>query len=473
MKKSIRFWAFALIGLLISGMLAACGDNTATTGTVATTAAASAAAATTAATAATTAATAATTAATAATTAATAATTAAGTTATTAAAAAGGAGGTIRIYSSLPRTGSSKAQTDTMVKAFQLALDDYTKGTKKVGNFTIDYQDLDDATAAKGQWDADQEKANANKASNDPDTMVYLGTFNSGAAVVSIPIMNRAGIAMISPSNTNTCLTVYDAGSGCDQKEPGQYYPTGQRNYFRLAGRDDLQGFAIANFMKSQNVKKVFVIDDSQVYGKGLADGFTTAVKSLGGIELVDRASIGGKESDYKSLATTIKSKAPDAIFFGGIVQQQADKLIADVKAAGIKAPMYGGEGILEDSFIKGAGVAAEGTYASVAGALEKDLGPKAQDFYKRYRAKYGNTEAYTIFAYELMTVALTAIEKAGKKDRAAVVQALTNLGQFDGVLGKWTFDKNGDISLGTFVINQVKDGKWVEFTQVNVQKPS
>ncbi|MEI6045513.1 MAG: branched-chain amino acid ABC transporter substrate-binding protein, partial [Chloroflexota bacterium] len=378
--------------------------------------------------------------------------------------------GTVRIYSSLPLTGSSRQQSLTLVNAMQLALDDFTGGTKKIGSLTVDFVSLDDATAAKGQWDADQEKANANKAVNDPQTLAYIGTFNSGAAKVSLPILNQAGIAMISPANTNTCLTIFDAGSGCDKTEPDVYYPNKVRNYFRLAARDDLQGQALAKFITTLNLKKVYVIDDSQTYGKGLADGFSTAAKALG-LDLIARDSIGGKESDYKSLAASIKAKSPDAIFFGGISQQQAGKLVADIRAAGIKAPFLGGEGILDDAFIKDAGIAGEGAYATIAGALEKDLGPKAQDVLKRYRDKYGATEAYTIFGYEIMSVTLTAIKNAGTADKAAVIKALSNVKDFDGVLGKWSFDANGDISLSTFVVNQVKDGKWAELVGVNVQK--
>ena len=94
------------------------------------------------------------------------------------------AGGTIKIVSSLPRTGSSKGQTDTIVNAIRMALNE---SGNRAGNFTITYEDMDDATAAKGQWDAAKEAENANRAVNDPDVMVYLGTFNSGAAAVSIP----------------------------------------------------------------------------------------------------------------------------------------------------------------------------------------------------------------------------------------------------------------------------------------------
>ncbi len=464
MRKQFKFWSGLVFSMVLAAMLVACGDPTATTAPAATTAAATTAAPTKAAT------TAAAT--TAATTAAN--TTAAATTAVATTAAAGtnsgGASGVIRIYSSLPLTGSSKEQTETLVNAMKLALDDFTNGTKKIGDYTIDYVSLDDATAAKGQWDADQEKANANKAISDPDTMVYLGTFNSGAAKISIPILNQAGITMITPANTLACLTRFDAPSGCDKSEPDIYYPTKVRNYFRVCINDDIQGPAMANFISSLNLKKVYLIDDSQAYGKGVADAFANGAKTFG-VEVLDRASINGKESDYKSLAATIKAKNPDAIVFGGISQQQAGKLLADIRAAGIKVPWLGPDGTLEDAFIKDGGAAAEGAYATGAGVDESKLPAKGQDFLKRYRAKYGTDQQYTIYGYEAMSVALTAIKAAGKKDRAAILQATTNIKDFDGVLGKWSFDKNGDTSLTEFYVKQVKDGKWTYLTQTKATK--
>ena len=458
MRKQLKIWSLVLVSMVFTASLLACGDSTAT-------AVPAAAVATTAAPVATTA-PAATTAATVATTAA-----AIATTAPAVSGSGGTTGGTVRIYSSLPLTGSSKGQTETVVNAMKQALDDFTNGTKKIGDFTIDYVSLDDATAAKGQWDADQEKANANKAVNDPDAMAYIGTYNSGAAKIAIPILNQASMMMISPSNTLPCLSRFDANSGCDKSEPDVYYPTKTRNYFRVATNDDIAAPALANFISGNlKLKKIYLIDDSQAYGKGYADAFNSSAKNYS-LEIVDRASINGKESDYKSLAATIKSKNPDGIVYGGITQQQGGKLLADIRAAGIKAPFFGADGIAEDAFIKDAGVAAEGTYVVVSGIDESKLPAKGQDFLKRYRTKFGQPEQYTIYGYESMTVVLTAIKNAAKKDRAAVVQAASAIKDFDGVLGKWSFDKNGDVDLTDFVVNIVKDGKFVFQTQTSIKK--
>ena len=121
------------------------------------------------------------------------------------------------------------------------------------GQFKIDYVSLDDATAAAGKWDAAKEQENANKAVSDPDAMVYLGPFNSGAAKVSIPILNQAKpgpLAMISPANTYPGLTK-GPEFGADKGEPDVYYPAGKRSYFRVVPADDIQGAVAARWARS------------------------------------------------------------------------------------------------------------------------------------------------------------------------------------------------------------------------------
>ena len=143
---------------------------------------------------------------------------------------------TIKIVSSLPRTGSAKAQTDTIVNGIKIALEE---AKYKVGDFKIEYVDMDDATAGAGDWTPEQEAANARRAVSDPNVMVYLGPYNSGAAKVSMPILNTAGLLMISPAVTNPALT--KPGQG-EPNEPDDYRPSGKINFFRVLPADDLQG---------------------------------------------------------------------------------------------------------------------------------------------------------------------------------------------------------------------------------------
>ena len=162
----------------------------------------------------------------------------------------------IVIVSSLPRTGSAQGQTDSIVNGIRMALEecDYT-----IGDFKLEYLDLDDATAVAGEWTPEMETGNAQKASNDPNVMVYIGPYNSGAAKISMPILNRSGVLMISPACTLPDLTK----PGFTPKAPGIYRPTGKINFTRVVPADDLQGPFAAKFASEKlNCKTVFILDD-------------------------------------------------------------------------------------------------------------------------------------------------------------------------------------------------------------------
>lgn len=364
---------------------------------------------------------------------------------------------TVKVYSSLPLTGSSAGQTTTVVNAINLALEQQTAaGVVCDGKIKIEYESLDDATAAAGQWDAAKEQENANKAVADPNTVAYIGTFNSGAARVSIPILNQAGIAMISPANTADDLT-----AGADT---AQYYPTGTRTYMRVVARDAFQGAFGAKWAAKLGAKTVYIIDDTQVYGKGVADQFEANL-AANGLTSVGRDGIDGKAADYKALATKIKDSNPDFIYYGGITQNNAGQLLKDIRAAGITVPFMGPDGILESAFIEAAGAdIAEGVYGTIAGSPRALLPEKGKKFFEDYNAKYGSEpEAYAIYGYEAASVVIKAISTVCAKDKTAILNAMFTTKDFDGVLGTWSFDANGDTSLYSMLGNIVQGGAWVE----------
>jgi len=379
----------------------------------------------------------------------------------TAAPAAAAGGDKIVIVSSLPRTGSSKGQTDTVVNAIKQRLEEANSQACN-GQFSIEYRDLDDATAAKGQWDEATEASNANKAAADADVMVYIGTFNSGAAKISIPILNAVDLVMISPANTYPGLT--KPGKG-EPGEPDKYYPTGKRNYARVVPADDLQGAAGANWAKELGAKSVFILDDTQLYGKGIADVFDAKAKEIG-LEVLGREGIDGKAADYRALAAKVVDLNPDLVYFGGITQQNAGQLWKDIRGEGYKGKMMGPDGISEDAFLEAAGDAADGTYTTFGGVPPDKLEGKAGEWYQAYKAKYSSEpQPYAIYGYESANVALAAIDKVCAKDRTKIRDEVFATKDFQGVLGTWSFDANGDTSLTVMSGSQVKGGKF-EFVQ-------
>jgi branched-chain amino acid transport system substrate-binding protein len=381
----------------------------------------------------------------------------------------GGGKGEIEIWSSLPRQGSSKAQTDTEVNAIKMAIEDKAGAA---GGYTIKFSDKDDSTAAAGKWDEATEIKNANDAVANDKLMAYIGTQNSGAAKLSIPILCAKGILMVSPANTYPGLT--KAGKG-EADEPDKYYPNGcARNYHRTVAADDLQGLAGAKWALKLGAKNVYVLDDTELYGKGVADVFNKEAPGVG-LTVLGRDSIDGKATDYKALAEKVKATSPDLVYFGGITQNNAGQLWRDLRDAMPDVKLMGPDGILENEWIAAAGDAAEGTYVTFGGLPPDKLTGKGADFLKNYNAKYPNApaEAYTAYAYEAASAILAGIEKAAATNpadmtalRAAVLKAVHETKDFDGVLGKWSFNEEGDTSLTAMSGNIVKGGKF-EFDSV------
>jgi branched-chain amino acid transport system substrate-binding protein len=379
---------------------------------------------------------------------------------------------TLKIVGSEPMTGSSLTQTQTIVNAGNLRIDQ-AKGVACGGKYKLVYEAWDDASAALGKWDPAVETENANKAAADKSIIAYLGTFNSGAAKLSIPILNQAGpLVMISPANTNPGLTK------ADKDLPGvtdSYYPSKVRNYTRVVPADDIQGKVAANFVKSLGAKTVYILDDQELYGKGVADVFDATAKEIG-ITVVGHEGIDPKAADYKALMTKIATSnaggPPDAIYVGMVVDNNASQLLKDkvaIMGDNTKVKYVGPDGIQTQAFIDGAGAdVAEGVYASVGGVPLDKLPASGLQFVKDYETKYGKlTEPYAVYGYETMNVILKAIEDvcaAGgdPTDRATINKAVFAIKDFQGALGTWSFDTNGDTSLTDMTFYQVQKGSYV-----------
>ena len=364
---------------------------------------------------------------------------------------------TIKIVSSLPRTGSANSQTTSMVNGVKLALDE---ANHKVGQFTIAYEDWDDASPERGAWDPAIEAANADRAIKDPDIMAYIGTYNSGAAKISMPKLNQASLAMISPGATWPGLTKPGVG---EANEPLVYRPTGKVNFFRVVPADDIQGLVAAQWSQEMGVQKVFLLHDRELYGKGIAEMFKRSAEKLG-LHVLGMEGIDPKASNYRSLVTKMRQKGPDLVFFGGTTQTNAGQIAKDMRAGGLKAKFMVPDGCFETAFIEAAGKEnLEGsTFVTFGGVPASELRGKGLDFVANYRKKFGiEPEAYAAYGYEAANVVLAAIARAGKKERAAIVAEIAKTRDYSGVLGTWSFDENGDTTLKTMSGNAIENGEF------------
>lgn len=366
--------------------------------------------------------------------------------------------GDVIIASSLPMTGSSLGQTQTIVNSIQLALDE-VNSTVCDGKLKVGFQTYDDATAAAGKWDPAQVTSNSNKIVADPKIVAVIGTFNSGAAKLAIPIFNQGDLVMVSPANTYPGLT--KPGTG-EANEPNTYYPNQKRNYARVVPADDLQGVVAANWTKSLGAQKVYILDDQELYGKGIASVYEATAKEIG-LEVLGREGINAKAPDYRALMNKIKDLEPDLIYFGGITQNNAGQLIKDMRNVGMtEVKFMGPDGIFEQALIDAGGKDAEGVYATFGGVPPKELTGRGKEWYDAYKAKFNSEpEAYAAYGFEAAQVVLNAISEVCEADRDAIREAVLATKDFPGLLGTWSFDENGDTTSTTMSGNVVKDGKW------------
>jgi branched-chain amino acid transport system substrate-binding protein len=371
----------------------------------------------------------------------------------------GGGGGakTLTIYSSLPLQGASRPQSEDVIKGEKLAL---KQAGGKAGDFTIKYVSLDDATAAAGKWEAGQVSANARKVAQDDTAIAYLGEFNSGASAISIPITNEAGILHVSPSNTELGLT-----KKAEPGTPDKYYPGGTRTYGRVVPVDTIQGAAQALYMQGEGVKSVYILDDKEVYGQGVAKNTRSAVEKLG-LKVAGTDSWDGKAANYRALASKIKSSGADAVFIGGIVDNNGPQLAKDLYAAMPDALQFCPDGVAVAEFTGEVDAKVQKQLRCTAPTVAPDeLPPTGQKFYSDFEKEYNKPQdeiaPYAVYGYEAMSVVLAAIKKGGD-DKAAVVKAFFDTKKTDSVLGPYEIDDDGDTTLTLYGAYLAKGGKLV-----------
>jgi branched-chain amino acid transport system substrate-binding protein len=358
----------------------------------------------------------------------------------------------VLIASDLPLQGSSRTQTLQMTAAIRqvLANNDWKAGAVSVG-----YQSCDDSTAQAGKWDPGKTSQNANAYAENQSVLAVIGTFNSGAAAIMIPVLNQApggGLAMMSPANTYVCLT--EGGPGCADDEPDKYYPTGARNYARVVAHDAYQGAALAEFMQAQGTTKLYILNDKEAYGLGVATNTRGAAEHLG-IEVVGFDAWDPKASNYEALMTKIKDSGADGVFLGGLIDENGAQVIKDkVKVLGDNetVKLYMPDGFTTQQTIDEAGVEnTRGAFFTVAGVPIDEFTGSAADFIAEFEPTLGGdpVDPYAIYGAQAAQILLDAIANSDYT-RAGVIEQVFNTQVEGGFLGDFEINENGDPALAS-----------------------
>jgi branched-chain amino acid transport system substrate-binding protein len=355
----------------------------------------------------------------------------------------------VKIGAAGPFTGQlAKIGTDAL-QSIKMAVEDFNASGAMPG-VTVSVVEGDDA--------ADPAKATAvaEKYASDDAVVGVVGPMTSSAVKAALPILDEAGIPMVTQSATNDELS-----------------DMGVTVFHRICPKDGIQGPSIAQFLVDDlKVKKVYIIDDKGTYSQGLADQVEKALKDNG--VTTERAQITPEDKDFSAVLTKVKTFAPDMLFTPIPSPAQAAAIAKQAKSMGINVPQGGGDGVKDPTeFIANAGGATEGAYLTSLGPMAETV-PAAQDFLTKYVAKYKETSLFTAQSYEATMVLLDAVKKAGVKDgkvdRAAVNDAL---GQADytGIMGfPISFTPEGDLAEGGIYIVQVKGDEFVPVKPITLE---
>ncbi|MBA2571057.1 MAG: branched-chain amino acid ABC transporter substrate-binding protein [Chloroflexi bacterium] len=387
----------------------------------------------------------------------------------------------MKIAIELPLEGSELAASQPIINGVRLAIMDHGGAAGGYAVSTPDEAIYDDSV--NGVHDPLTGAQNMQTIVADDSIAAVIGPLNSSVALTQIPISNEAGLLQCSPANTNQGLTKPEFGA----LNVRAFNPE-QINYVRVVTTDDYQGPAAAKFIfENLGKKSVYIIDDTETFGKGIADTFQAEFEELGGTVTKREGVDISTGPDYNSIMTEAASGNPEAIYFGGVTATGGARILLAAAEAGLgDIPFVGPDGINDgnggtaDSFLNLAGDAAANSYSTLAGIGDF---PAQADFDAAYQAEYDEASTgYAATGYACAEVVLDAIDRAGatapadmaglrEAVRAAAVDTSVTYGT---ILGDVQFDENGDtnqliISFYTYDPEGADGaGDWVFDTQVD-----
>ncbi len=363
-----------------------------------------------------------------------------------------GSKGTIKIGSDLPVCTTGGQSTANGVK-FAV---DQKNAAGGVNGYTISYQSFDDCR--QGAYSADAGVENVQTMLGDPKFLGMIGPYNSAVAKAEIPISAPQHFVMISPSNTNPCLTkeVAPPQAACTY-HAADLRSGNANNYWRVVTTDDYQGPAMADYMyKTLNVHNVGILDDSTVFGVGISGAFETEFKTLGGTVAKHSEYQKATTTDWRSILSNFKNAGALGVYVGGTDDQNICIPRKQMKDLGWDVPFGGGDGIETTDCIDQASGNELGINATSAGADATQI-PGAKSTIDAFRKAFPGANdfgGYTMQAYDAANALMAAIGRAinnaggNTPTREQVRAEMAKTQGFVGVIGTYDFDAKGDTNL-------------------------
>ncbi len=362
---------------------------------------------------------------------------------------------TLTVYLSLPFQGAAGAESQATADGARLAL---SRAGGRAGGFIVKLSVLDDARTGSERWDPEQTAENANIAVRDRTTIAYLGEGPSGATAISLPILNAAGIAQISPTSGYTGLT---QEAGAEKGEPEKYYPSGVRSFARPIPADRKQLPPLRSLIETGGCRRLALVDDGGIDGRGITTA-VAAAPSFGGAVVGDRTSLRvDEELGPQKEAAELLSSDPDCVLLAAHSAQRFAELMDALHAADPALRLFAAAGLATPEVAEAIAPGTARRLRLVAPGGPRS--PKGDRIAAAYAKRFGRpARASSLYGYEAMELALAAVRAAGARgnNREAVERSLFTLGEREGPFGSYRLTAQGDVSEGLYAPVMVRDGR-------------
>lgn len=331
----------------------------------------------------------------------------------------------------------------------------------RAGDYWVGLQICDEVAASGDASSPAKCRRNARAFGRNRGVIVVHGPLTSTCAVEMAPILNRAPggpLPVLSAGPSYLGLTRSGPGVGGD--EPRKYFPTGQRSFLRIAPADDAQGAAGALYAKDQGARRVFVLNDNEPYGFGVAEAFRSGAESTG-LTVAGTGRWNPKARDFRALAERIRRADADTVYVGGYPFNNGPRLVKDLRETlGQEAQIIAPDAWNNLAVVEGAGAAAEGFSPTIAVLPTNELPPAGREFATEFEERFGARPCcYSVHTAQTTHMMLDAIADSDGS-RAQVLENLFDARVEDGYVGDFEIDSYGDTTLNTIAVYRIEDGR-------------
>jgi branched-chain amino acid transport system substrate-binding protein len=331
----------------------------------------------------------------------------------------------------------------------------------RAGDYTVGLQVCDEVAASGDASSPAKCRRNARAFSRNRSVLVVHGPATSTCAIEMAPILNRApGGPLPALSAGPTYLGLTRSGPGVGQGEPGKYFPTGQRSFLRIAPADDAQGAAGALYAEDRGARRVFVLNDNEPYGFGVAEAFRLAAERIG-LTVAGAGRWDPKASDHRGLLDRIRRAGADTVYLGGFPFDRSPRFVKDIReTVGPEAQIIAPDAWNNLAVVEAAGAAAEGFSPTIAVLPNDKLPPAGREFAAEFERRFGARPCcFSVHTAQATHMMLDAIADSDGS-RAQVLENLFEARVEDGYVGDFELDRYGDTTLNTIAVYQIEDGR-------------